>query len=123
MVRARDHRPSPAKRGYGREWREKIRPRVLREHGIPRDQWHLYDVDHNPPYDPDVEPDHIKYQLVPRLRPDHSRKTAREDGGFGNPTRGGRVKTSASGRGDRGVQASIDGVSSTIGGSHGGSDA
>jgi hypothetical protein len=41
--------------------------------------WPEYDVDHNPPYNPDIEPDHRKYTLVPMLRSDHSRKTVRED--------------------------------------------
>lgn len=76
-------RPSPSKRGYGREW-QRIRRQVLREHGIPKEDWPLYDVDHVPAYNPDVEPDHRKYTLVPRLRPEHSRKTAKHDGGFGN---------------------------------------
>jgi hypothetical protein len=52
---------------------------VLRDHGIPQDQWPLYAVDHNPPYNPEVEPDHSKYKLVPRLIEDHNSKTARED--------------------------------------------
>lgn len=52
--------------------------------GIPEDQWRLYDVDHNPPYDPSREPNHWAYSLVPRLHADHSRKTAAHDGGFGN---------------------------------------
>jgi len=47
--------------------------------GIPQNQWPLYDVDHNPPYDPIKEPDHRRYVLVPRLRSDHSRKTATQD--------------------------------------------
>jgi hypothetical protein len=79
-------RPSPSLRGYGPSWR-KIRERVLREWGIPLKDWPLYDIDHNPPYDRDLEPDHGKYQLVPRLRSEHSAKTAASDGGFGNPKR------------------------------------
>ncbi len=84
--RSVDSRPSPSKRGYGRQWR-KIRERVLREYGIPKEHWHLYDVDHEPPYDPDVEPDHTRYTLTPRLHAEHSRKTAKYDGGFGNTKR------------------------------------
>jgi hypothetical protein len=52
---------------------------VLARYGIPRDEWPKYDVDHNPPYDPDAEPDHRKYTLIPRLHSDHASKTARED--------------------------------------------
>lgn len=81
-VRTKDTRPSPSKRGYGRQW-QKIRERVLREYGIPKERWYLYDVDHEPPYDPAVEPDHTKYLLTPRLHAEHSRKTAKYDGGFG----------------------------------------
>lgn len=76
-------RPSPAERGYGPQWR-RIRERVLKEHGIPMHDWHLYDIDHEPPYAPSVEPDHMKYRLTPRLHAEHSSKTAARDGGFGN---------------------------------------
>ncbi len=86
-------RPSASRRGYGRGW-QRIRARVLTASGIPQSDWPLYDVDHRPPYDPDVEPDHSKYELVPMLRSEHSRKTARQDGGFGNR------------RGERGVESS-----------------
>ena len=103
-----DRRVSSARRGYGREWR-RIRARVLARYGIPRSRWHLYDVDHRPAYDPVVEPDHRKYDLVPMLRADHSRKTVREDGGLGNdPTREGRVRTSQPDGVDRGGEASSD---------------
>lgn len=76
-------RGNSASRGYGHEWR-KIRIEKLSEYGIPMERWPDYDVDHNPPYNPDVEPDHRKYELIPRLRSEHSKKTATEDGGFGN---------------------------------------
>lgn len=79
----RSQRPSSSKRGYGAEWR-RIRKRVLQEAGIPRDQWSLYDVDHRPAYNPDIEPDHNKYTLVPMLHADHSKKTAKENNGYGN---------------------------------------
>ena len=81
-VRRPDTRPAPSVRGYGRAW-QKIRARVLTEAGIPREDWRLYDIDHRPAYNPAVEPDHTKYTLVPMLRSDHSRKTARADGGYG----------------------------------------
>jgi len=63
---------------YGYEWR-KIRARVLIAYGIPKEAWSKYDVDHNPPYNPEIEPDHRMYTLIPRLHADHSRKTAQED--------------------------------------------
>lgn len=74
----KDRRPSSAKRGYGASWRA-LREKVLTDHGIARADWFRYDVDHNPPYDPKVEPDHRKYRLVPRLHADHSSKTATKD--------------------------------------------
>lgn len=84
-------RPPSSRRGYGAEWR-KVRASILAAYGIPRDQWHRYHVDHRPPYNPDIEPDHTKYQLVPMLAGDHSRKTIREDGGFGRPKQGGKPR-------------------------------
>jgi len=81
--RVRLHRNSAAVRGYDRNW-QKIRKEVLRKYGIPEHLWPLYDVDHNPAYDPEVERDHRKYELIPRLHSDHSSKTAKHDGGFGN---------------------------------------
>jgi 5-methylcytosine-specific restriction enzyme A len=89
FVRYPDTRPSSARRGYDATWR-KIREEVLRSHGIPREAWPLYDVDHRPAYDPAKEPDHRKYTLVPTLHAEHSRKTAREDGGWGHRKGGGR---------------------------------
>jgi hypothetical protein len=80
-------RPSSGKRGYGPQWR-RIRERILRIFGIPRQDWHLWDVDHSPPYDPAIEPDHLKYTLTPRQHADHSSKTASRDGGFGNTRTG-----------------------------------
>ncbi len=77
-----DKRPSSPRRGYGRDW-QKIRAEVLTKTGIPRNLWPLYDIDHNPPYNPAIEPDHRKYTLIPRLHGEHSSKTCREDGGFG----------------------------------------
>ncbi|MCF7944717.1 MAG: hypothetical protein K9L75_04195 [Spirochaetia bacterium] len=73
-----DTREPAHKRGYDAVWR-KIRKQVLREFGIPKDQWHLYAVDHNPPYNKEVEPDHTKYTLIPRLIIEHNRKTAKQD--------------------------------------------
>jgi 5-methylcytosine-specific restriction enzyme A len=74
------------------EWR-RVRARVLRDHGIPRSQWSAYDVDHEPPFDPERDPDHSHYKLTPRLHADHAAKTARFDGGFGNKKRVGGSKS------------------------------
>ena len=74
----KDTRPSRSKRGYDSYW-YKVRQEVLQRSGIPREQWPLYDVDHNPPYNKDLEPDHRKYTLIPMLKADHSHKTATED--------------------------------------------
>lgn len=74
----KDHRVSSSRRGYGASWRT-IRNQVLLSYGIAKEDWHRYDVDHNPPYDPKVEPDHRKYRLIPRLHAEHSSKTATED--------------------------------------------
>lgn len=108
-----DRRESASRRGYGADWR-RIRERVLRDAGIPESEWHRYDVDHNPPYNPAIEPDHEKYQLIPRLHGDHSWKTASEDGGFGNRRRGGAVKTSQPDRQNRVVQVYSSDVSSEV---------
>lgn len=78
--RYKDNRPSAAQRGYDGEWR-KIREEVLRRAGIPRHRWEYYDVDHRPAYNKEIEPDHWKYQLVPMLHGEHSKKTNKEDGG------------------------------------------
>lgn len=77
FTRSDTQRPSASSRGYNRSW-QSIRARVLAEHNIPKVDWPRYDVDHNPPYDSKVEPDHTKYTLIPRLHADHSRKTIRE---------------------------------------------
>ncbi|NCC65369.1 MAG: hypothetical protein EOM15_12005 [Spirochaetia bacterium] len=76
--RPKDTRVPAYKRGYDHTWR-KVRAQVLADNGIPKEAWPLYDVDHNPAYDPAVEPDHTKYTLVPRLHSEHSRKTAQQD--------------------------------------------
>ena len=78
-----DTRPSPDSRGYGYAW-QKIRERVLIEHGIPRELWREYDIHHDPPYNPAVDPDHTHYTLTPALHGQHSQHTAGKGGGFGN---------------------------------------
>ena len=95
FVRGNDDRPSAARRGYGRGWRQ-IRERVLLAAGIARADWPKYDVDHNPPYNPEVEPRHEAYVLIPRLHADHSRKTRRE----GRSSRG-DIKPYTEKKGDR----------------------
>lgn len=112
-----DNRPSAALRGYGRDWKYRIRPNVLKQYGIPKDLWHLYDIDHNPPYDPEIEPDHEKYILIPRLRSEHSRKTNKSDGGLGNPKQGAGVSKSLQVLGvDRDGQVSSKNGKNRIGG-------
>jgi 5-methylcytosine-specific restriction protein A len=82
-----DLRRSASARGYGSEWRV-IRQEVLDAAGIPHSEQWRYDVDHFPRYNAEREPDHRKYRLTPRLHENHSRKTASEDGGYGNRGRG-----------------------------------
>ena len=77
-------KPRPAyQTGQDAAWK-KIRIGVFKKHGIPESEWRNYVVDHRPPYDPSVEPDHLKYTLVPMTRAEHSKKTNRHDGGWGN---------------------------------------
>lgn len=76
--RPKDNRKSSSRRGYGNSWR-KIRVEILKKNSIPKEQWPLYDIDHNPPYNPSIEPNHRKYKLIPRLHADHSKKTVRYD--------------------------------------------
>ena len=75
-------RPPAHLRGYDAQWR-KVRSEVLRASGIPVRKWHKWSVDHRPRYNPVLEPDHRRYELVPMLRGSHSSKTARQDGAFG----------------------------------------
>ncbi|MDR1903067.1 MAG: hypothetical protein LBQ88_12405 [Treponema sp.] len=70
----KDNRPSSAQRGYGSQWKA-IREMVLRQHGIPRADWPLYDVHHKPAYNPAIEPDHLRYTLTPLLHADHTKVT------------------------------------------------
>jgi hypothetical protein len=85
--RGRDDRPSSAQRGYSGEWR-KIRAEVLSASGIPKRDWPLYDVHHEPEYNPAVEADHRKYRLTPLLHAEHSRET-----GVRKRQRGGGIKS------------------------------
>ncbi len=92
MARSPDRRPPSSRRGYNADWR-RIRKQVLLDHGIPESEHYLYAVDHTPSYNPVREPDHTKYTLTPYLISDHNRKTAQQDGGFGNPKGGGATKS------------------------------
>jgi hypothetical protein len=84
-IRPSDNRPSAATRGYDKAWR-RIRDSVLREAGIPKADWPLYDVHHTPDYDPAIEPDHRQYTLTPLLHTEHARETnKRHRGGRVNP--------------------------------------
>jgi hypothetical protein len=76
MKRADSERPASSQRGYGGDW-PKVRAQVLREAGIPEDQWPLYDVDHVPRW-PSLGEDHSLYRLIPRKHGQHSGKTIRE---------------------------------------------
>ena len=81
----KDSRPSAAARGYNSSW-QAVREEVLCKHGIPPEFRHLYDVHHEPPYNPAIEPNHRAYLLTPLLRSEHSRVTNRA-------ARGRRVKS------------------------------
>jgi len=77
-------KPRPAyQRGHDQEWK-RIRIEVLKQYGIPPEDWRKYVIDHRPPYDAEVEPNHRCYTLVPMLRGKHSTKTNKYDGGWGN---------------------------------------
>ncbi len=78
--RKKDARPSSAERGYNATW-QKIREEVLRAAGISKADWHLYDVHHEPNYNPLIEPDHRKYKLTPILHGVHSLITGRNKKG------------------------------------------
>ena len=78
--RAIDTRPSAAARGYDKNW-QTIRIETLRNAGIPKELWHLYDIHHEPDYNPAIEKKHTAYKLTPMLKSDHSRLTAQQKGG------------------------------------------
>jgi hypothetical protein len=71
------NRISAATRGYNAAWQH-IREETLRNYGIPKDEWPLYDLHHTPDYNPAIEPDHRKYTLTPLLHADHSRHTGKK---------------------------------------------
>lgn len=80
-------RPSPSERGYGYEWRQ-LRARFLRQHSYCEMCGELAtEVDHRLPRRAGGTDD--EDNLQPLCKRCHSRKTAREDGGYGNAGRGG----------------------------------
>ena len=93
LARAQDTRLSSAKRGYGYEWQTRTRPYILRRDPICVNPFNLPDhivpsecVDHKIPREAggtDAE-DNLQGMCLAC----HARKTAAEDGGFGNPRAG-----------------------------------
>jgi 5-methylcytosine-specific restriction protein A len=82
VVRVVEERPSPAERGYDYEWR-KARARFLRSHPYCEVCGALAtDADHRLPLRAGGTHDEGNLQAL--CHACHSRKTAREDGGFGN---------------------------------------
>ena len=77
--RSPNNRPSAAARGYNSQW-QAIRAEVLSGTSIPRELWPMYDVHHEPSYNPAIEPDHRAYNLIVMLRSEHSRETGRSRG-------------------------------------------
>ena len=80
-------RPSPSLRTYDAEWRE-IRKQVLEEEPVcqtPGCTALSTEVDHLIPWR--MGGTRARENLVARCKPCHSRKTARQDGGFGNTRR------------------------------------
>jgi 5-methylcytosine-specific restriction protein A len=82
-------RPSPSRRGYGRNW-QRVRLAVLSEEPLCRDCKaagrivEATEVDH---VDGDVS-NLDRANLVPKCKPCHSRKTVAQDGGLGHSKRG-----------------------------------
>jgi hypothetical protein len=83
MAHHADDRPSFSQRGYDSSWR-RLRIEILKHYRIPVSDWHLYDIHHDPVYDPDKDPVHEHYTLTPILHSAHSAHTAKHDHGFGN---------------------------------------
>ena len=89
----RARRPSASKRGYGRAW-ERLAGAFRNRHPYCADPFGLHDgsvpgshVDHIVPRSADGTDEWSNLQTL--CASCHSRKTARCDGGFGNPPRGG----------------------------------
>ena len=88
--RAKDIRPCSAKRGYGWSWTTRIRPHILRRDPICVNPFNLPNhivlsecVDHIIPREDGGTDDDDNLQGI--CLACHARKTAAEDGGFGNP--------------------------------------
>ena len=75
-------RPSSAKRGYDRKWRL-IRASFLKAHPLCACGARAVEADHLIPLRQGGT--HAWSNLRPLCKPCHSRKTATQDGGFGNP--------------------------------------
>lgn len=95
--RPADQRPTAAQRGYDRKWRRnsaaflKANP-ICVDWPAPRCRQQATVPDHDPHTRAELiamgepHPDAWRW-LKPRCGPCHSRKTASQDGGFGNPRR------------------------------------
>lgn len=93
------NRPSARARGYDKDW-EKQRKAFLAVHRFCGCGARAVVVDHVQPHKGDAKLFGDQRNWQPMCKPCHSRKTAREDGGFGNPTGGGQnVSTRAVGPG------------------------
>ena len=79
-----DDRPSPEERGYGYQWRKKLRPMVLRRRPIcatPGCNRPSEEVDHIVPRSRGGDDSFENLQGLCKMC--HSRKTVQHDGGFG----------------------------------------
>lgn len=98
-----DHRGSAASRGYDSRWR-KVRKQVLTEeplcmcelHQGKRDAPVSVVVDHIIPHCGNEELFFRRSNLRGIAKACHDRKTARSDGGFGNPRRGNAINATRS---------------------------
>lgn len=90
--RRRELRGSSAARGYGSKW-QRLRNRFIAQHPICQECQRrgiikaATDVDHIIPHHGDTELLYDEANLQSLCHECHSRKTAREDGGFGNKRR------------------------------------
>lgn len=90
-----EHRESAAKRGYGPRWK-KVRANYLRSHPlcVDPDRQHVgrvvlaTDLDHKEPHKGDMVLFWNPLNWQGLCHECHSRKTALEDGGFGNRSKG-----------------------------------
>ncbi len=84
-----DNRASAAKRGYGRRW-QRLRLKFLRANPLGEDcarqgkTTAATEVDHKAPHNGEPKLLYDWDNLSSKCKPCHSRKTAKQDGGFGN---------------------------------------